>query len=69
MCPAGNFDDRAWLSSGGIVEGIEAGIAVGLQEAGEVGQVHSRMFAAAVGAVEVGDGRSGLACEGRSSRT
>ena len=63
MCPTRDFDDRAGLGAGGIVQRLEPGIAVGLEQAGEAGQVRGRMLAATVGAVEVGSGGSRLARE------
>jgi hypothetical protein len=63
MSPAGNFNDRTRLAAGGIVQRLEPGVAIGLEEAGEVGHVRRRALAAAVGAVEVGGSRGGFAAE------
>lgn len=46
-----------------MVYRLEAAIAVGLEEAGEAGHVRRRALAAAVGAVEVGGSRRGVAAE------
>src|SRR6476469_2690220 len=51
MGPAGCLEDRTWLASW-LVEPVEPGIGVRLQDALKAGQVPLGMLAAAVGRVE-----------------
>ena len=53
----------------GLVELVEPGIAVGLQDAAEAREMALRMLALAVGAVAVEHRRRRLPRQGRSSRT
>src|SRR5262245_66402898 len=48
MRPACDFDHGRRLTVGGLIERPEPGIAVGLQEAVEVGQLRARMFGLAI---------------------
>jgi hypothetical protein len=63
MRPAGNFGDRARLAAGRIVQRLESGITIGLEQTGECGHVGRRVLAAAVGAVKAGGGRRCFATE------
>jgi hypothetical protein len=49
MGPASNLGYGRWLSVRGFIERTEARIAVGLQEAVEVGEARARMLAFAIG--------------------
>ena len=51
MSPTRRFDDRTGLARG-MIEIVEPGIGVGLQDAGIAGQMAGRMFAAAIARVE-----------------
>ena len=61
MRPAGDLGHDRRLPLGGLVERPEAGIAIGLQEALEAGQMRARMLAFAVGRVAIDDRRWRLA--------
>jgi hypothetical protein len=68
MRPACNFSDccrrrRAWRDLSRRIKRREARIAIGLQKAAEVGEMGSGMFAAAVGAIEIGSCRRCRATE------
>jgi hypothetical protein len=63
MGQACNFRDRTLLGPGWIVQPLEAGVAVSLKEAGEARQVRGWVLGTAIGAVEIGCGRSGGAAK------
>src|SRR5437660_3830670 len=63
MRPARRFDDPAG-SSLGVVEVIEAGIGVGLQDSGPAREMPARMLAAAVARIEKHGGRRIVAAKG-----
>ena len=68
MTPARRFDERGRLSLL-LVEAVEPGISVGLQDASIAGEVILRMFSAAIPRVVEDRRRRTRAPEGRSSRT
>jgi hypothetical protein len=51
MSPTRSFDDRSWLARG-MVEIVEPGIGIGLQETGIAGQVAGRMSTPAIARIE-----------------
>ena len=57
MRPAGDLGHGRGLPVRGLIERPETGIAVGLQEAVEAGQVRARMLALAIGRVAIDDRR------------
>jgi hypothetical protein len=57
VCPAGHFGQRGRLPAGALVEWAKAGIAIGLQEAPELGQMRARMLALAIRRVAIDDRR------------
>jgi hypothetical protein len=54
---ARDLDQRRGTARIGFIEAVEAGIAVGVQEAATAGEQGSRMLALAVGRVQIADRR------------
>src|SRR5262249_57160582 len=63
MGPTRDFGDQTRRSPLRTIQGLEPGIAIGLQEPGECSHVRSRMLATAIGTVEVCGSRRCSAAE------